>query len=256
MQIFSAGKPARFMLLVSSAALFAACGGTTVFSGKGPVAISGDLPAPPPPPPVEAPKPPEPPPKVVVKDNKIEITEKIQFEYNKAVILPQSFALMDEIAATLKKNPHIKKVAIEGHASSEGDPKRNLKLSDERAKAVQTYLVEKGGIAAAALTAKGYGITKPIADNATEEGKEKNRRVEFTILEQDVTKKKVEVDASGKETVVEEKTLSEKKELPEAPAVEDKAKDKDKSKDKDKKKDDKAPPKKPADKDDKKKDAK
>jgi OOP family OmpA-OmpF porin len=236
MQIFSAGKPARFMLLVSSAALFAACGGTTVFSGQGPVAISGELEAPPPPP-VEAPKPPEPPPKVVVKDNKIEITEKIQFEYNKAVILPQSFALMDEIAATLKKNPHIKKVAIEGHASSEGDPKHNLKLSDERAKAVQTYLVEKGGIPAAALTAKGFGITKPIADNATDEGKEKNRRVEFNIIEQDVTKKKVEVDSSGKETVVEEKTLSVKKEVAEAPAVDDA---------KEKKANDKAPPKKPA----------
>ena len=252
MQIFSAGKkPARFMLLVSSAALFAACGGTTVFSGKGPVAVSGELPAPPPPPPVEAPKPPEPPPKVVVKDNKIEITEKIQFEYNKAVILPQSFALMDEIAATLKKNPHIKKVAIEGHASSEGDPKHNLKLSDERAKSVQTYLVEKGGIPAAALTAKGYGITKPIADNATDEGKEKNRRVEFNIIEQDVTKKKVEVDSSGKETVVEEKTLSVKKEAAEVPTADDKSKDKDK-------KDEKKPaPKKPTEKkDDKTKDAK
>ena len=253
MQIFSAGKkPARFMLLVSSAALFAACGGTTVFSGKGPVAVTGDLPAPPPPPPVEAPKPPEPPPKVVVKDNKIEITEKIQFEYNKAVILPQSFGLMDEIASTLKKNPHIKKVGIEGHASSEGDPKHNLKLSDERAKSVMAYLVEKGGIAATTLTAKGYGITKPIADNSTDEGKEKNRRVEFTIIEQDVTKKKVEVDSSGKETVVEEKTHSEKKELPDVPAVDDKAKEKKDDKKKDDKKDAKAPPKKPAAKDDKK----
>jgi outer membrane protein OmpA-like peptidoglycan-associated protein len=227
MQILGAGKkPAQFVLLASALALTAACGGTTVFSGKGPVSIAGEPPPPPPPPPPPA-KPPEPPPKVVVKDNKIEITEKIQFEYNKAVILPQSFELLEEIASTIKKNPHIKKIAIEGHASSEGDPKRNLKLSDERANAVKTHLVEKGGLPANSLTAKGFGITKPIADNSTEEGKEKNRRVEFNIIEQDVTKKKLAVDATGKETVLEEKTATDKKEVADVPAIDDKAKDKD-----------------------------
>src|SRR6187455_165293 len=151
MQILGGKKPITFTLLASGLALVVGCGGTTVFSGQNPVVIAGEGPPPPPPPPVEAPKPPEPPPKVVVKDNKIEITEKIQFEYNKAVIKPESFALMDEIGGVIKKAPHIKKIGIEGHASSEGDAKHNLKLSDERAKAVAAYLIEKGGVEAGRL---------------------------------------------------------------------------------------------------------
>jgi OOP family OmpA-OmpF porin len=133
----------------------------------------------------------------------------------KSTILPQSFDLLKEIADTIKKNPHNKKIAIEGHASSEGEKNRNLKLSDDRAKAVMTHLVEKGGVPAGALTAKGFGSSKPLADD-TKEGpdqeanREKNRRVEFNIVEQDVTKKKVAVDTStGKETLLEEKTMKE-----------------------------------------------
>jgi OOP family OmpA-OmpF porin len=231
MKILGAGnRPASAVLLASSLALLVACGGTTVFSGKGPVSVVGELPPPPPPPP-PPPKAPEPPPKVVVKDNKIEITEKIQFEYNKATILPQSFDLMNEIAETIKKNPQIKKIGIEGHASSEGDAKHNLKLSDERAKSVMQYLVEKGGVPADHLEAKGFGSQRPLEDDSPKalKGKtkeeaealhEKNRRVEFNILEQDVTHKKVSIDATtGKETVLEEKTHSVKKESPEvAPA--------------------------------------
>jgi OOP family OmpA-OmpF porin len=224
MQILGVGKkPVTFTLLASGLALIVGCGGTTVFSGQNPVVIAGEAPPPPPPPPVEAPKPPEPPPKVIVKDNKIEITEKIQFEYNKATILPASFALLDEIASTIKKNPHIKKIAIEGHASSEGAAAHNLKLSDERAKAVMTHLVDKGGLKKEMFTAKGFGSQKPLADDTKgsdsekEANREKNRRVEFNIVEQDITKKKVEQDASGKEKVVEEKTHTEKKDVEEAP---------------------------------------
>jgi OOP family OmpA-OmpF porin len=178
----------------------------------------GTPPAPPPPPPPPKEEPPPPPARVEVRDNKIEFKEKIQFEYNKAVILPASFGLLDEITDVIKKNTHIKKIAIEGHASSEGDAKHNLKLSDERAKSVMKYLVDKG-IDAGRLSAKGFGSQKPIADNATEEGKEKNRRVEFLILDQDITQKKVAVDHTGKEKVLEEKTTTVKKEEPAAPAA-------------------------------------
>jgi OOP family OmpA-OmpF porin len=186
-----------------------------VFAGQNAFSVVGTPPPPPPPPKKEEPPPPppkpEPPPRVEVRDNKIEIKEKIQFEYNKAVILPASFSLLDEIADVLKKNPHIKKVSIEGHASAEGDAKHNLKLSDDRAKSVMKYLVDKG-IEAKTLTAKGFGSTKPIADNKTDEGKEKNRRVEFVIVEQDITKKKVQIDPkTGKEVVLEEKSHTETK---------------------------------------------
>ncbi len=190
-------------VLLSTVALsMVACGGQMPFSGS--INVAGDpppLPAPPPPP-----KPKEKPKRVEVKDNKIEIHEKIQFELAKADIKAESHDLLNEIAQVIKDNPHIKKIAIEGHASSDGDDAFNMKLSDDRSKSVMKYLVEHG-IDAKMLTAKGYGETKPIADNETEEGRIKNRRVEFNIVEQDVTKKKVEIDpATGKEKVVEKST--------------------------------------------------
>ena len=119
----------------------------------------------------------------MLKKDKIEITEKIQFKKDSAEILPVSFGLMDEIFGVMDKNPQVKKIGIEGHASSEGPDVYNKQLSDRRAKAVMKYLVDKG-IKADCLTAQGFGEEKPIGDNNTEEGKEKNRRVEFNILEQ------------------------------------------------------------------------
>ena len=186
MQDFRTGP--RFITitaLLTSAFILSACGGgTTVFQGAGAIAITGTPPAPPPPPPPPAKKeePPAPPPRVEIRDNKIEFKEKIQFAEAKATILPQSFSLLDDIVKVIKENEQIKKLAIEGHASAEGDAKRNLTLSDDRAKAVMKYCVDHG-IDAKRLTAKGFGVTKPIADNKTEEGKVKNRRVEFTILD-------------------------------------------------------------------------
>jgi outer membrane protein OmpA-like peptidoglycan-associated protein len=195
----------RFLPHVVAASMLVAlvgCGGVTQFQGAQAFAIAGTPPPPPPPPKVEAAKPPA---RVELRDNKIEIKEKIQFEVNKAVIKDASFGLLKEIGDVIKQNPQVKKLSIEGHASSEGDPKHNKDLSDQRAKAVMEYLVKKEGIEAARLTAKGWGAEKPIADNATEEGKEKNRRVEFLVVEQDVTKKKVEIDpTTGKEKVVEQ----------------------------------------------------
>jgi OOP family OmpA-OmpF porin len=193
------------------------CGGTTQFAGDRAIAIAGTPPPPPPPPPkpVEAPKPP---PRVELRDNKIEFKEKIQFEVNKAIIKEESFSLLKDIGDVIKQNPHVKKLSIEGHASAEGDPKKNKKLSDDRAKSVMDHLVKKEGIDAARLVAKGWGIEKPIADNATEDGREKNRRVEFLVVEQDITAKKVEIDpVTGKEKVVEEKKETQK--APDAPAA-------------------------------------
>lgn len=195
--------------LVGASMLLAAvgCGGQTQFA-VGSMAVAGTPPAPPPPPPPppKAEEPPQPPPRVELRDNKIEFKEKIQFEVAKSVIKPESNSLLHDIAEVIKKNPQVKKLSIEGHASAEGDAKANKKLSDDRAKAVMDHLVKKEGVEAARLTAKGWGEEKPIADNATEEGKEKNRRVEFLVTEADVTQKKVEIDPkTGKERIVEEK---------------------------------------------------
>ncbi|MBL9099991.1 MAG: OmpA family protein [Myxococcales bacterium] len=206
-------------LIVLSAALLAACG-PTVFDDATALQIVGDpppLPKPPPPPP-EPVKEPEPPPRVELKDNKITIAEKIQFDFDKATIKPESDSLMQEIITVIKQNPHVKKLAIEGHTSSEGSARHNMKLSDQRAKAVMDYFVTKGGLPKEMFTAKGYGPTRLIADESTEEGKEKNRRVEFLVTEQDVTQKKVEIDPkTGKERVLEENTSTVQKEAPPTP---------------------------------------
>ena len=159
-----------------TALLLPACGGTISFQGQKAFAVGGH----PAPAPVVTPAPNTS--HVAVRDNKIEIDEKIQFEHNKAVILSVSFGLLDEVSKVMKENPQIKKVLIEGHASSEGDAAHNLKLSDDRAKSVMNYLVEHG-VDKSRLSSKGFGTTQPVADNATEQGREKNRRVEFTILD-------------------------------------------------------------------------
>ncbi len=220
MRIGMSKKYLARLILLSGAVVVAGCGGTVAFQGKEALSVTGTPPPPAPPPPAPAPPPPPaPPPRVEVRDNKIEIHEKIQFAVNKATILEASFSLLDEIASVIKGAPHIKKIAIEGHASAEGNKAVNLKLSDDRAKSVMKYLTDKG-IEKDRLTAKGFGSSKPIADNDTEEGREKNRRVEFNIVEQDVTEKKVQIDTTtGKEKVLEERKSVEKKD--EAPAATD-----------------------------------
>ena len=185
-------------LFVIAALGLAGCSSPVVFQGQSTLAVNGTPPAPPV---VEA----KAPPRVEVRDNKIEIHEKIQFDLDKATIKPESFSLMNEIGDVISKNPQIKSIRIEGYASSEGDAKHNQQLSDARAKSVMKYLVDHK-IPAAQLQATGFGIERPIADNSTEDGREKNRRVEFTILEQVVTQKKIEIDpTTGKEKIVEEK---------------------------------------------------
>ncbi|MGK3994144.1 OmpA family protein [Sorangium sp. So ce1024] len=167
-------------LLVGVSLGSAACGGVTAFEGGRAFTIAGTPPPPPPPPPPEKKR-------VEVTEKQIVINEKILFEHDKALIRPESHSLLNEVVETIKKHPHIKKIAIEGHASSDGADEHNLKLSDRRAKAVMDYLVQNG-VPQSMLTAKGFGETRPIADNDTEEGREKNRRVEFNIVEQDAAK--------------------------------------------------------------------
>lgn len=119
---------------------------------------------------------------VVVKREKIEIKEKVFFAYDSDRILPQSYGLLDDVAAVIEKHPEIPKILVEGHTDADGSDSYNLDLSDRRAKSVMRYLIG-AGVDAARLEAKGYGEGVPIASNETEEGKAKNRRVEFTIVD-------------------------------------------------------------------------
>ncbi len=81
----------------------------------------------------------------------------------------------------LKENPKIR-VEIGGHTDSTGSDKVNLKISEKRAQSAKKYIQDKYNIPGDRMTVKGYGKTKPIADNKTKEGRAKNRRVEFKII--------------------------------------------------------------------------
>lgn len=105
----------------------------------------------------------------------------INFETAKAVILSESYPILDEAANILLENPDIN-VEIGGHTDNRGADSYNQKLSQERAESVRLYLIEKHGIEGSRLYAKGYGESQPVAPNDTEENMAKNRRVEFTIL--------------------------------------------------------------------------
>jgi len=108
------------------------------------------------------------------------VLEDVLFDFNKYDIKPQFYGLLNEAATVFEKNPSIR-VEIEGNTDNIGKAAYNKKLSLKRAEAVMNYLINKG-IAKDRLSAKGYGFTKPIATNSTEEGRALNRRVELTPI--------------------------------------------------------------------------
>jgi OOP family OmpA-OmpF porin len=118
---------------------------------------------------------------VVVQRSKLEILDKIYFETDKDIIQPQSFPLLDAIAATIKGHPEIALIEIQGHADERGDDEHNLDLTDRRAHSVMRALEDRG-VELGRLRARGYGETKPVCTQHNEECWSKNRRVEFIIL--------------------------------------------------------------------------
>ncbi len=104
----------------------------------------------------------------------------VAFNFDKADIKPEFTPVLDKMAGTIGEYPG-SQVKVEGHTDSKGTAAYNQKLSEKRAQNVRGYLVDKG-VAADRIEAKGYGLSKPVADNATEEGRAKNRRVEVVII--------------------------------------------------------------------------
>jgi outer membrane protein OmpA-like peptidoglycan-associated protein len=119
--------------------------------------------------------------RVILRKGKLEILDKIYFETAKAIIKPISFPILDAVAATLKGNPQILLIEVQGHADERGADDYNMRLTEDRAAAVKTYLGEHG-VEADRLQSHGYGETKPVCPQHNENCWSKNRRVEFVIL--------------------------------------------------------------------------
>ena len=122
-------------------------------------------------------------PKVVLQEEKIEIRDMIHFEFNKSIIKEESFGLLDQIAQIIRGHTELTRIRIEGHCDFIGSEEYNQGLSERRAAAVREYLITRGGVDAARLLSVGFGKTRPIAPNSSDEGRTMNRRVEFIIIE-------------------------------------------------------------------------
>ncbi|HNF29787.1 MAG TPA: OmpA family protein, partial [Chitinophagaceae bacterium] len=109
------------------------------------------------------------------------VTNGILFEFQKAEVKPESYAVIKEIATVLKENPTIK-IKITGHTSNDGDANANLTLSKQRAAAVQSVLTNEFGIDASRMQTDGKGGSEPVDTTNTPTGKANNRRVEFIKL--------------------------------------------------------------------------
>ncbi len=146
-----------------------------------------ERPAPPLPPPAAAkPAPPPPSPPAPVPPSqpappKPIILDMVYFDPNKSNVTPAAAKVLDGNGMILKENLNIK-VEIAGHTDGSATEKGNVKLSEKRALSVKKYLQDKFNIPDSRMVVKGYGSTKPVADNKTKEGRSKNRRVEFKII--------------------------------------------------------------------------
>jgi OmpA-OmpF porin, OOP family len=109
------------------------------------------------------------------------VLEDCNFETGKANLEESAYTVLDELVAYLNRKDD-ERIELGGHTDNVGTAAKNLKLSEDRANTVRAYLLTKG-IDPARVTAKGYGMSKPVASNATAEGKAQNRRTEVKILE-------------------------------------------------------------------------
>ena len=119
---------------------------------------------------------------VALIDGRLVLQEPITFEAGEARVRSESFFVLDNVAALLKHNADIHRVAIGVHTDSAGASDDNMRLSQDRAEAIHRYLVDIG-VAPEALTATGYGEERPIASNETSAGRAQNQRTELTVLD-------------------------------------------------------------------------
>jgi outer membrane protein OmpA-like peptidoglycan-associated protein len=116
--------------------------------------------------------------------DEIAIGESVFFNTDSDVIQERSYELLRQVARALNGAPYLQRVQVEGHTDSRGSDAYNLDLSGRRAASVVRFLID-AGVESARLTSVGFGETMPIDDNATEQGRARNRRVVFTVIERD-----------------------------------------------------------------------
>jgi outer membrane protein OmpA-like peptidoglycan-associated protein len=121
-------------------------------------------------------------PNVVVTAREVKLTRSVHFQHDSADILPDSMALIQEIADVMKKRTELRLLEIQGHTDNTGTEAYNQRLSQERAEAVKKALTDLG-VEDNRLTAKGYGQSKPILPNTSDGNRARNRRVQLMILE-------------------------------------------------------------------------
>jgi outer membrane protein OmpA-like peptidoglycan-associated protein len=114
---------------------------------------------------------------------RVELPADVLFDFDKADIRPDAEAALSKVALVIRSYP-TSRVRLEGHTDSKGDDRYNQKLSERRAQSVRDWLVQKGKIDAARLIPLGFGETKPVATNDTDEGRQKNRRLDVVIEKQ------------------------------------------------------------------------
>jgi OOP family OmpA-OmpF porin len=118
---------------------------------------------------------------VRVEGSQIVILQRVEFATGSDVLLASSHGVLGAVAKVMSEHPEIARLAVEGHTDSKGSEKANLALAQRRAVAVVRWLSERG-VDARRLEARGFGPRRPLADNGTEDGRQKNRRVEFHIV--------------------------------------------------------------------------
>jgi outer membrane protein OmpA-like peptidoglycan-associated protein len=127
-------------------------------------------------------------PLVIVTDKAIQITEQVKFKFNSAELLKESDGILEAVRGVLEAHPEIVKLRVEGHTDNVGNAAYNKQLSTKRAASVTKWLTDHK-IEKSRLISQGFGMEQPIDVNTTTEGRANNRRVAFTIVEKDDTKK-------------------------------------------------------------------
>ena len=118
-----------------------------------------------------------------LEEDRITITERVHFETGKSIIKPESYALLNEVAQVIIDHQEIGRVQVAGHTDSKGSDAANLRLSQGRASAVQSFLIN-AGVSGDRLISAGFGEAQPIDTNLTNAGRANNRRVEFNLIDQ------------------------------------------------------------------------